>query len=47
MKMIFEVLATADDETIIVSMDVNTYNNIMKQIVVQAWRTPYNKEEDE
>lgn len=45
--MIFEVLATADDETLIVSMDVDTFNNIMKEIVVQALRTPYTKEEDE
>lgn len=45
--MIFEVLATADDETLIVSMDVDTFNNIMKEIVVQARRTPYTEEEDE
>lgn len=46
--MIFEILtATGDDDLVTVLMDVDTFNNIMKQIVVQAWRTPYNNEEDE
>lgn len=35
--MIFEALATADDETIIVSMDINTYNQILKMLVVEAY----------
>lgn len=48
MKMIFEILtATGDDDLVTVLIDVNTFNTIMKQIVVQAWRTPYTEEEDE
>lgn len=46
--MIFEILtATGDDDVVTVLMDVDTFNNIMKEIVVQAWRTPYTNEEDE
>lgn len=46
--MIFEILtATGDDDIVTVLMDVDTFNNIMKQIIVQAWRSPYTKDEEE
>lgn len=46
--MIFEILtASGDDDLVTVLMDVDTFNQIMKQIVITAWRTPYNEEEDE
>lgn len=35
--MIFEVLATADDETVIVSIDTHTYNQIIKMLVVESY----------
>lgn len=35
--MIFEIIA-ADEETVVVSIDHDTYNEIIKMLVVEAYR---------